>query len=101
MTKPVSIDLMIKGKKEHFEQTFVPFRKQIEMLKMNQSIEDTKITQAEWLEKKAKFIAGLFDDKRVTADAVLDGLSSATAVDDMENTIAEMLGVDPNEIAEA
>ena len=100
MSKTLTLDLHMNDKIEHFEQDFVPFRKHIEMLKMNEKVSQGGITELEWLEKKATFIASLFSDKRVTMDAILDGLSSTTANEEMERVIGQMLGIDPNDVTE-
>lgn len=100
MQKPVSITLRINGKEQTFEQKFVPFRKHIEMLEMNAQLEEEPMPAGEWFVKKVTFIASLFDSKEVTKDSIIDGLSATNADEVMENIIAEMLGVDPNETAE-
>lgn len=100
MSEPVSIDLMINGKLEHIEETFIPFRKHIEMLEMNKKIEEQEVLESDWLLEKASFIASLFRDERVTQDTVLDGLPADDANEKMEEIIAQMLGVDPNGFTE-
>lgn len=100
MAQVVSIDLMINGKSEHIEEKFVPFRKHIEMLEMNAEVVEGNTTDLEWKLKKTEFIASLFSDERVTKESVLDGLSADNADEVMEMIIAEMLGYDPNSIAE-
>ncbi|BAP85531.1 hypothetical protein LOOC260_109920 [Paucilactobacillus hokkaidonensis JCM 18461] len=100
MSKPVKIDLMINGELKHFEDDFVPFSKHIEMLEMNEKVSEGETSQVDWFKQKAAFVASLFRDPEVTGKSVINGLSAATADDDMETVIAEMLGIDPNEVAE-
>lgn len=100
MSKPVTIDLMINGELKHFEETFIPFSKHIEMLEMNDEVAEGNVTQVEWYKKKIAFVASLFSDPAVTTESVMNGLNTADGDEVMENIIAEMLGVDPNEVAE-
>lgn len=101
MSQPVTIDLMTKNGMKHYEETFVPFRKHLEMLEMNAQLEKEPMSELEWLKKQTSFISSVFTDEEVTPDAIMDGLNSSDYKEKFELVIAQMMGFDPNVIAEA
>ncbi|GFH42740.1 hypothetical protein Hs30E_12910 [Lactococcus hodotermopsidis] len=62
------------GKKEVYECTFIPARKYLEYLELEESIEKENFKPSEILGKRLAFIATLFDN--LTVDEMYDGLST-------------------------
>lgn len=80
------------GTNKEFTQDFIPFRKKFDYTKKEKEIleiENASEQQAELIDYQIKFVADLFDDKEVTVDAILDGISC-----DGSNVIAEIIFYD-------
>lgn len=73
-----------KGEYEEFFQDFVPFSKRLEYIRLEKELESRKNDsgevippgEIEYLELQTEFIAGIFNDKRVTKKAILEGLDA-------------------------
>lgn len=74
-----------KGNVQEYFQDFVPYSKRLDFIRKERELESRtddegkpiETTLDEWLELQAEFVAGLFDDKRVTKKAILDGIDTA------------------------
>lgn len=73
-----------KGEYEEFFQDFVPFSKRLEYIRLEKELESRKDkdgnplapAEIDYLELQAEFIASLFPDKKVTKNAILEGLDA-------------------------
>jgi len=82
-----------KGDVQEYFQDFVPYSKRLDFIRKERELEnrtDDKgkqiaTTLDEYLELQAEFVAGLFDDKRVTKKAIMDG------VDTTDDTLSEII----------
>lgn len=82
-----------KGDYQEYFQDFVPYSKRLDFIRKERELEartdakgnPIKTTLDEYLELQAEFVAGLFDDKRVTKKAIMDGID--TADDTISNII--------------
>lgn len=85
---------MKDGKEKTFKQDFIPMRKQLEYAEIekdflaNKDEDGNSPTNIELAKLQAEFVAGLFDDKEVTVDAILDGLPCGN------NTVSEIIFYD-------
>lgn len=82
-----------KGDFQEYFQDFVPYSKRLDFIRKERELENRKddegktitTTLDEYLELQAEFVAGLFDDKRVTKKAIMDG------VDTTDDTLSEII----------
>lgn len=83
-----------KGVFHNYEQNWVPTRKLMESFEIDSQ---SYPTNKEYYEKTINFVASVFDDKRVTYDAIIDGVASNEFDNFMEDFFSQMLGgTDPN-----
>lgn len=72
-----------KGEYEEFFQDFVPQSKRLEYIRKERELEAKaqkegfEPTQDQYEEMQVEFVASLFNDKKVTAKTILDGLDTA------------------------
>ncbi|MDE3295911.1 phage tail assembly chaperone G [Lacticaseibacillus rhamnosus] len=84
------------GKIKTYEQQFVPLQKLIDAADLNDHASEYK-TQVEWIEAKLKYVAGLFDDREVTAEAMLKGIDARESLQVVDDLINQVMGLsDPN-----
>jgi hypothetical protein len=82
-----------KGDVQEYFQDFVPYSKRLDFIRKERELENRTddegkqiaTTLDEYLELQAEFVAGLFDDKRVTKKAIMDG------VDTTDDTLSEII----------
>ncbi|HCO70989.1 MAG TPA: hypothetical protein DIT57_01795 [Enterococcus sp.] len=82
-----------KGDVQEYFQDFVPYSKRLDFIRKERELENRtddegkqiSTTLDEYLELQAEFVAGLFDDKRVTKKAIMDG------VDTTDDTLSEII----------
>lgn len=82
-----------KGDVQEYFQDFVPYSKRLDFIRKERELESRTddegkpitTTLDEYLELQAEFVAGLFDDKRVTKKAIMDG------VDTTDDTLSEII----------
>ncbi|HJE96592.1 MAG TPA: hypothetical protein K8V00_03135 [Ligilactobacillus acidipiscis] len=83
-----------KGQTHSYEQSWIPTRKLIESFDINT---ENYPTLKEYYEKTIDFVASVFDDKRVTSDTILDGVSAQEFDDFMADFFDQLAGgTDPN-----
>lgn len=94
--KELRIDLIDKeGNTNTFIQKDVRTKKIIEALEMMDDFTNQKIkSNVEGATRKIEFVAGCFEDKRVTAEAILEGLPFYEFESTIEGIIDTILGVD-------
>ncbi|MEC6747332.1 hypothetical protein VXN63_02175 [Marinilactibacillus sp. XAAS-LB27] len=99
---------MSNGKFETFIQDFVPFKKRLEYVKeeaelvdrVNENGEPDGATSMELSEFRAGFVAELFEDKRVTKKAILDGLEVEDSGVIMDIIMQRVLGYKEEDLKE-
>lgn len=73
-----------KGVSKDYYQEFIPFSKRLDYIRLERELESVKDSQGnviqptadQYDELQTEFVASLFDDKKVTKRAILDGLDS-------------------------
>jgi len=98
MTHGVEITIRDKsGKEVTYRQDFVPTQKILDYLELTpENYPD--LDQAGWIKKNAEFSASIFDDKAVTAQALLNGVPSWCWDDFTESIAMQVLGIDPKAV---
>jgi hypothetical protein len=87
-----------KGQKVVHEQDFVRARKVREALEMMDQFDNGEITgEAKRLDKMVEFVAGVFDDKEVTTDAIYDGIPASQTLKELNRVIDEVMGREKKE----
>lgn len=81
-----------------YTQDYVPAKKYLEFLDMQNEISE-KTEKGDWtvvnaIEAKLKLVASLFDNKAVTPEALLEGVSSWDLMDTIDSLLAKMAGWD-------
>lgn len=96
MAKEIRLDLKDeKGNTNTFIQKEIPMRKLFEWMEIEKAIEEGEIKQGlDVIVKKVEFVAGLFDDERVTPEALLDGLDARDFQEAIQQKIWVVLGID-------
>lgn len=94
--KELRIELLDKdGNKNTYIQKDVRTKKIIEALELMDDFENRKIkTNVEGATRKIEFVASCFEDKRVTPEAILEGLPFYEFESTIERIINIILGVD-------
>lgn len=94
--KEIRIELIDKdGNKNTYIQKDVRTKKIIEALELMDDFENRNIkTNVEGATRKIEFVASCFEDKRVTAEAILEGLPFYEFESTVEGIINTILGVD-------
>lgn len=83
-----------KGQFHRYEQDWISTRKLIESFDINS---DNYPLIKDYYAKTIDFVASVFDDKRVTPDAILDGVDATKFEDFMEDFFNQLAGgTDPN-----
>ncbi|MFN6649899.1 phage tail assembly chaperone G [Enterococcus gallinarum] len=104
----IKLTLRMKdGKTKTFTQDFVPFKKRLDYVReetelVERTDRDGKpmpATSEELTEFRANFVAGLFNDKQVTGDAILNGVDVEDPVI-MDIILYRVLGLRKEEISE-
>ncbi|KRO17415.1 phage tail assembly chaperone G [Lacticaseibacillus saniviri] len=97
MAKKLELKLRQKnGRLKTYTQDFIPIQKLIEAADLNDHILDYK-NQVEWIKAKVTFVASVFDDPEVTPEALLAGVEARDALEVIDGTINEVMGLnDPN-----
>lgn len=93
---------MENNKFQTFKQDFIPFRKRLEYIRKERDFlndKNNKPNTDDVEEFQAEFVAGLFEDERVTKDAILDGLDMDQAHVIPEIIAYQLLGVTKEETA--
>lgn len=92
----IRIELFDKdGNKNTYIQKDVRTKKIIEALELMDDFATKKITSSvEGATRKIELVAGCFDDERVTAEAILEGLPIQDFESTIEGIINILLGVD-------
>ena len=95
----IRLDLKVKGTTKTFTQDFVPYRKALEyteeeakLWKEDDEGKAIEPTQAELSIFRANFVAGLFDDKDLTGDVILDGIDAEEHGKIMDIILYRVLG---------
>lgn len=96
MAKELRLELKDeKGNINTFIQKSIPMRKLFEWMEIEKAIEEGEIKQGlDVIVKKVEFVAGLFDDERVTPEALLDGLDARDFQEAIQQKIWVVLGID-------
>lgn len=94
--KEIRIELLDKdGNTNIYVQKDVRTKKILEALELMDDFTARKIkTNVEGAQRKIEFVAGCFDDDRVTANAILEGLPFYKFESTIEGIIDTILGVD-------
>ncbi|SJZ89852.1 hypothetical protein SAMN02745116_01782 [Pilibacter termitis] len=88
--KELRIKFMKNGKEVERVQRFVPAKKYLEYLDLeNKLMTEESFTAA--IRKKIEFVANLFDDEDVTVENLLNGVPSWELVDVILTTITDMM----------
>lgn len=83
-----------EGKVITYTQSFIPFKKMIEWWELEEKVNSGQIAAGkEVLVTKAKFVASLFDDDRVTYESMLEGMDSRSFEEYVQNNIYEAMGI--------
>ena len=92
----LKIELINKnGEKVVYEQGFVSARRVYAALEMQKEFDNNpELTELEQAEKMVEFVAGTFDDKKVTTDAIWDGLESRNFYEEMFRILDQVMGKD-------
>nr|DAF53313.1 MAG TPA: hypothetical protein [Siphoviridae sp. ctHjK2] len=103
MTK-LSITLFDEnGDKVSYEQDKVPGKRVLDFWDLQEKCASPDYTPKQNLLDRVDFVASLFDQKAVTADAILNGLNSWELEGTVDNLILTAVGVrhedDPKELA--
>lgn len=88
-----------EGKTEYYSCDFIPARKYLEYLKMEEELENERFTSIQAVEKRTEFVASIFDG--VTTEDLYDGLSAVELTKALTDVTNEILGIgdaDPKEI---
>lgn len=98
MAKELRLELKDeKGNINTFIQKSIPMRKLFDWMEIEKAIEEGEIKQGlDVIVKKVEFVAGLFDDERVTPEALLDGLDARDFQEAIQQKIWAVLGVEPD-----
>lgn len=84
-----------KGQTDTFIQKNIPMQKLIEAVELQDDFEQRKIkTNVEGVLRKIDFVAGCFEDKRVTTEAILKGLDARQFEEVIEGVINIVMGID-------
>ncbi len=90
----ISIKLRGKdGKMKIYEQMWVPTRKLLEAMEITS---DNYPSMVDINHKQVEFIASLFDQKEVTADAIMDGVAAWKFNEFVDGVLDQLMGIDPN-----
>ena len=74
-------------------QNFIPFKKMIEWWEIEEKVSLGDIEPGkDVLVTKAKFVASLFDDERVTYESILEDMDSRGFEEYIQNNIYEVMG---------
>ncbi|ETC90804.1 hypothetical protein T481_16250 [Enterococcus faecalis PF3] len=82
MERKIELTLRINGEEKTFTQDFVPFSKRSDYIRLEKEVEEAAKKQGkepspeDYLDMQIQFVADLFDDKKVTKEAITDGLDS-------------------------
>lgn len=104
----IKLELRMKdGKTKTFTQDFVPFKKRLDYVReetelverVDENGKPNPATSEELTEFRAKFVAGLFDNKQVTADAILNGIDVEDTVI-MDIILFRVLGLKKTDVIE-
>ncbi|WP_445448939.1 phage tail assembly chaperone G [Enterococcus faecalis] len=80
MERNIELNLQINGKIQTFTQTFVPFSKRMDYIRLEKELQENakkagrKVTQEEYWTLQTKFVADLFAEKEVTEEAIMNGI---------------------------
>lgn len=95
----IRLDLVVEGTKKTFTQDFVPYRKALEYTENEaklweensegEKIEPTTVVMDTF---RADFVAGLFTDKDLTGDVILDGIDTEEHNQIMDIILYRVLG---------
>lgn len=84
-----------KGQTDTFIQKNIPMQKLIEAVELQDDFEQRKIkTNVEGVLRKIGFVAGCFEDERVTTEAILQGLDARQFEEVIEGVINIVMGID-------
>lgn len=94
--KKIRIELTDKdGKTNIYEQKNIPLKKMLEWYQIEDAIQKGEIKPGiEILEQKIKFVADLFDDERVTYEAILEGLDAREFEQSIQQLILKAMGIE-------
>ena len=87
-----------EGKVEYYSCDFVPARKYLEYLKMEEELENKRFTSIQAVEKRTAFVASVFEG--VKAEDLYDGLSAVELTQALTDITNEIMGIgdaDPKE----
>lgn len=93
----MAIRIKLRGKdgKFHFyEEKNVSAQKMLDMLDLNPA-NYPELSRREFYEKQIDFTASLFKDKRVTRQAILNGLMAWELDSTLEDIAGQLMGYDP------
>lgn len=79
----------------------IPMKKMIEWYKIEEAIDNGELKEGiEVINKKIEFVASVFDDERVTPEAILEGVDSRLFQESIQGIIYQVLGFDLSELSE-
>ncbi|MFT8392538.1 MAG: hypothetical protein ABF624_00845 [Liquorilactobacillus ghanensis] len=81
------------GKIKTYEQMWVPTRKLLEAMEITS---DNYPNIIDMNHKQVDFIASLFDQEEVTADAIMDGVAAWKFNEFVDGVLDQLMGIDPN-----
>lgn len=92
--KEIRLDLMdSEGNTNTYTQKRVPLKKIIEYLELENKNKETPPTSSEVVTQQVEFLADLFDDTRVTPEAIFEGLDAREFESAVRDTIFEAVGI--------
>lgn len=93
----MAIRIKLRGKdgKQHFyEEKNVSAQKMLDMLDLNYTTYPD-LTQRQFYEKQVDFIAGIFTDKRVNRQSILNGVMAWELDGFLQDVAGQVMGYDP------
>ncbi|MDD7757824.1 MAG: hypothetical protein PT939_00060 [Aerococcus suis] len=91
--KELRLELMNKdGQVDTFIQKFVPMKRLLDWYEYQAKVESGEIKPGvDIIQKKIEFVADLFDDNRVTAQSILEGLDARTFEENIHGLINQVV----------
>lgn len=80
-----------EGKTEYYSCDFIPARKYLEYLKMEEELEQKRVTTVQAVEKRTKFVASIFEG--ITAEDLYNGLTSVELTKVLTDIVNEIMGI--------
>lgn len=96
MSKTLKLELLVNGKKKTFSENFIPAGRVLEALKLMEGDDDKDLRDI--YTERVDFIAQVFSDPGVTADAIWAGYNAIGFNESIFEIICGIAGVDPKKL---